>query len=127
MATFDRHRYRRSEAAVNDPETYQPPWERDWERAKTLGLPEPAPLDPGQREFCRHAPHSNLCPNPATSVFVFPSGRELTYACDVHKARAAAIVGLMFEVRRQNSLWGRLTFRRLRNREYKAAPNDLLA
>jgi hypothetical protein len=27
-------------------EGYKPPWEQEWERAKTLRLPEPAALDP---------------------------------------------------------------------------------
>jgi len=111
---------------MSESEEHRWSWERDWERARELGLPEPATLEPGERHPCERAPHGNPCLNPATSVFTFPSGKEWTYSCNVHKARTAAIVALMFELRRQNSPWGRLTFRRLHNREYKEALDTLI-
>ena len=62
-------------------------------------------------QFCKFAPAVPICPNPATNAVEFPNGL-VKYACDRHVERAREIAEGMFEVRRRNSLWGRLFGRR---------------
>jgi hypothetical protein len=110
---------------MEHPET-RPPWEEAWDRALALGLPEPAPAPPDVQEVCFAGVAVGVCLNPPQWQFPLPGGTSTIYACNIHKASQTAIVASMQEVRRNNSLWGRLTFRRLRSVDRLRALDDLI-